>query len=104
MVPAANSKVRYTLTEKHLIAYTAYVREWMDTLGLHGWEFDVKWSEENVRGSAEYNLRSRGVMFMLGRVWYQKPTRARLSETALHECLHVLLAQFQVVCETHPHD
>lgn len=98
------TKKKYHLSGKHLNIYKTYVREWIQVLGLVGWEFEVVWTDEDVRGEVSYNLKARGASFKLGRVWYQVPTRENIRATALHECLHLLMAPFQAACEVHPHD
>lgn len=82
------------VTEAHAQQFSACVVYWADVLGLGDWRITVsdQRSRRKVMAEVVVDLEQRSASIKLGRDFGQTPvTQRTLSDTALHECLHIFL-------------
>jgi hypothetical protein len=82
------------VTEQHAEQFRALVVFWADVLGLGDWRIVVsdRRSSRKVMAEVTHDLEQRSATIRLGRDFGQTPvTQRSLSDTALHECLHIFL-------------
>lgn len=83
------------VTEEHARQFASCVIFWADVLGLTDWRIAVSEIRANRRVMAEiykFDLEQRSATIRLGRDFHYTPVNERsLSDTALHECLHIFL-------------
>lgn len=95
-------------TKAHFTLYKREVAHWISRLGLTDFHVDFRHkaqSEESVRATVTYGLTGRTVTFWLSPVWeVDVPTSAQIKRTALHEVLHLLLADLTGLIHAREYD
>jgi hypothetical protein len=83
-----------------LAAFERRVRWWQKKLGLVDWEIAVEWMpDDSARADVSYVLKG-----MLATARLSKSTPAsEIDRSALHECLHLVLAPMIAAAEVDPH-
>lgn len=83
------------VTDEHAQQFAACVVFWADVLGLSDWRITVSEVRSRSKVMAEvykFDLEQRSATIRLGKNWAQmEVTQRNLSDTALHECLHIFL-------------
>jgi hypothetical protein len=83
------------VTDEHAQQFSACVVFWADVLGLHDWRIAVSEKRSTRAVMAEvykFDLEQRSATIRLGKDFgRQEVTQRALSDTALHECLHIFL-------------
>lgn len=82
------------VTKQHADQFAAAVAFWADVLGLSDWRIVVSEQRSRRKVMAEVigDFEQRSATIRLGKDFHYTPVTERtLSETALHECLHVFL-------------
>jgi predicted metal-dependent peptidase len=84
---------------KVLKLYEKRIGEWIQAFGLTDWKYRVKWlTDEPTDGNVDYNTTSRFATFGLHPEIQQKDAR-EVSGLALHEVLHLVLADYTAITE-----
>jgi hypothetical protein len=94
------------LTAKQLQSFDGYVTKWQTKLGLLDW--DVYRSSEAPPPAAmadvDADILSHMARLRVGDWGGAEPTPASIEATALHELLHILLAEMRYACSHHSKD
>lgn len=82
-------------TKAGFLVFCEYFETYQKAFGLTSWSvaFRLK-SLKFKRGQTSYNATSRVAVVTLATHWDIPATADNLQRTALHECLHLLLAEF----------
>jgi hypothetical protein len=91
---AKKPPAKCVVTEQHAEEFRACVVFWADVLGLGDWRIAVsdQRSRRKVMAEVVCDLEQRSATMRLGNDFGRTPVTERsLSDTALHECLHILL-------------
>lgn len=96
------------VTEEHAQQFAACVVFWADVLGLSDWRITVseKRSPHIVMAEVyKFDLEQRSATIRLGRHWrHTEVTKRNISDTALHECLHIFLFEMLQFARTNAND
>jgi hypothetical protein len=80
---------------KVLKLYEKRIGEWIQAFGLTDWAYRVQWAGKDVTndGEVNYNTTSRFATFTIHPETQRKDSRG-VEKLALHEVLHLLLADY----------
>lgn len=92
------------LTDKHLAVFKKHVEKWAPRLGLAGWHMAVDWATDTDVSALAYvriNAEARIATVYLCKDWTGSVYTVKdLEEVAVHELLHIVLADLLAVAET----
>ncbi len=91
------------LTPEQDAAFDTYVHEWARELGLNDWDIyrnplDAK--PKNAMADVSPKVYGRQAKYRTGNWTYIEPTETELARIALHETLHVFLAELIEAAES----
>jgi len=92
------SEIDYTLTERHFSHFKMCCMRWLKLLGLSEWDvyylFELR---EDMQAIVCTNYKGLKATIILSTKWndINLPTDDALDKTALHECIHILLAKVE---------
>ena len=83
---------------KILQLYEKRLDGWMNAFGLTDWRYDVKFDPEcpTSDGDVHYNVSARWATFKI----HRKVKAKEVNSIALHEVLHIVLAEYTAQAET----
>src|ERR1039458_1930351 len=86
---------RYYTSAADLQTFSSLVKKWLDVLGIKSYLVSFRRAPSSVGGmaSVKVEVNSRSARFTLATTWPREITVDELESCALHECLHVLMAQ-----------
>lgn len=94
------SSKQYDLNDLHLATFEWYAKEWASHFGVSlRWQINVDWAEDSevMKRYAQvwYDCESRKALIEISKRYDCRipPTDQLLAEAAVHEVIHVLLAQ-----------
>lgn len=86
----------FKVTKEHFVIFKKEALKFQSMLGLFDWELFFVHEETDARADITYNIQGRCATVRLGLSWALcKPTSEEISKTALHEILHLLIADYQ---------
>ena len=84
------------LTDDDIAAFWSAMDYWRDKFGLHAWRVHYSTQEAAGKTMAEcvkWDRQAKMVTVRIGTNWMSsEPTPEAISRVAMHECLHILLA------------
>jgi hypothetical protein len=89
---------KHIISPEQEIYFFTKVSEYQVMLNLQNWRIDRHLTKGNSSNLAEVatSNEDRSAVISLSKNWGEvEPTRQRLSEVALHECLHIFFREFQ---------
>jgi hypothetical protein len=108
MTAKAAKRPKCIVTEEHRDQFAAAVEYWRDQLGLQDWRIVVSElrSSRNVMAEVyKFDLGQRSATIRVGKDWGHNPVTERaISDTALHECLHVFLFEVLAFAQANASD
>jgi hypothetical protein len=85
----------YTYTKKDFKYFKLSVIFWLDKFGITEWEIDFKHHQIDSAARTTYNNKSKLACFQLSKnVEYDFCGQLDMNKLALHEVIHLLLADF----------
>lgn len=101
--PASDQPKKNVVTDADVANFGACVKFWQNVLGLNDWRINVSElrSKRDVMAEVfKFDLEQRSATIRVGRDFKYTPVDERsISDTALHECLHIFLYELIAFCE-----
>jgi hypothetical protein len=97
----------YTYTEDDFTKFSERVSYWIDKFGITEYEYEISHEQlDNVCANTTYNCKSKLASFRLSKnITYYFCPQFNIDKLALHEVIHLLLADFgYTICETKDFD
>lgn len=94
------------LTVEQDADFDAHVRKWQDILGLTDWRIErgAKRGSKDAMAQVNVKIGARLAIYRTGSWGDQTPDAESIEATALHELLHVFLADFAHAVKTSEND
>lgn len=89
------ARKKHDVTPEHRAYYEARLKHWQTVLNLVDWRIELspdKFSAISNAAEVEIYYEHRLAVVKLAKQWYEPVTEAKLDEFAVHEILHVRLA------------
>ena len=98
--------MEYKYTKKDFKAFKTSVNYWIDRFGITEWDIDFMQHKIDSAARTTYNNKSKLVCFQLAnKICYDYCPQLNMHKLALHEVIHLLLADFgYVIQETKDYD
>ena len=84
---------RFKTTENDLATFEALCDKWLSNLGIKSYVTSYRRTSMGSLAAVVVRVNTRSARFMLATSWSRAVTMLELEGCALHECLHVLMAQ-----------
>ena len=84
---------RVMMTPEHFETFSESCRKWLEVLGIQSYIVSFRRARGEGLAGVRVNVQRRTARFTLATTWPHEITTAELESCALHECLHVLMAQ-----------
>ena len=78
-------------TNEQVEDFDRYMQEWQAVLGLHSWRIERVPGRSKAMAEVTLDYEARLACYKIGNFGATPITDCSLNETALHECLHILL-------------
>jgi len=94
-------------TDEHIQSFANYLEQWQTVLNLNDWRIErsAKKASRGVIAQVAHSLPDRLAAWQLGADWGPLPvTDYELESAAVHELLHVMLAELIAVAQSKPDD
>ena len=87
-------------TPEQIDEFNRYMREWQSVLGLKSWRIEKVPSWSTAMAEVSFNDEARLATYKVGNFGATPVNERSLNETALHECLHILLHDLIIAAES----
>jgi len=84
---------RVMTTPEHFEMFAAMCRKWLEVLGIRSYIISFYHKPSDCFAKVRVRVNRRSARFTLAKYWPSAVTPAELERCALHESLHVLMAQ-----------
>ena len=95
---------KHFLSDEENAYFDARALYWQDKLNLHDWRVERGSRKTAAMADVKIYVKDRLACYVTGNFGYQPPTPEKIDATALHEMLHVLLADLMHVMENTEED
>jgi hypothetical protein len=98
--------MNYEYTNKEFKQFSSSVNYWMNKFGITEWEYEIIHKQTDAAARTTYNNKSKLACFQLTKsIDYDFCGQSDMNKLALHEVLHLLLADFgYAIDETKSYD
>lgn len=82
-------------TSEQFAEFKEQVRHWIGVLGLSDWRVTIRFEPSDSRATCRCAQRDHVATICLSTTWDAKPSDEEIKHSALHETLHLLLADLR---------
>jgi hypothetical protein len=87
-------------SQSQAVEFDAFIKHWQDLLGLHRWRIERGQKQaKDAMASVEFNDDAKLATYRLGDFGATPINNKSLSQTALHEVLHVFLHELIAIAQ-----
>jgi len=87
-------------SQSQAVEFDAFIKHWQDSLGLHRWRIERGQKQaKDAMASVEFNDDAKLATYRLGDFGATPINNKSLSQTALHEVLHVFLHELIAIAQ-----